>query len=36
MLKEPFETFTFSAAGAAIYHLGHYGTAHRREIVAPL
>jgi len=27
MLKEPFETFTFSPAGAAVYHLGHYGTA---------
>ena len=27
MLKEPFETFTFSPAGAAVYHLGQYGTA---------
>ena len=27
MLKEPFEPFTFSPAGAAVYHLGHYGTA---------
>jgi hypothetical protein len=27
MLKEPFEKFTFSPAGAAVYHLGHYGTA---------
>ncbi len=27
MLKEPFETFTFSPAGAAVYHLGHFGTA---------
>lgn len=27
MLKEPFATFTFSPAGAAVYHLGHYGTA---------
>jgi len=27
MLAEPFETFTFSPAGAAVYHLGHYGTA---------
>ena len=27
LLAEPFETFTFSPAGAAVYHLGHYGTA---------
>ena len=27
MLKEPFEAFTFSPAGAAVYHLGHFGTA---------
>lgn len=27
MLAEPFEDFTFSPAGAAVYHLGHYGTA---------
>jgi hypothetical protein len=27
MLEEPFETFTFSPIGAAVYHLGHYGTA---------
>jgi hypothetical protein len=27
MLAEPFETFTFSPAGAAVYHLGNYGTA---------
>jgi hypothetical protein len=27
MLAEPFEAFTFSPAGAAVYHLGHYGTA---------
>src|SRR5258705_13353660 len=27
MLKEPFTAFTFSPAGAAIYHLGHFGTA---------
>lgn len=27
MLAEPFEPFTFSPAGAAVYHLGHYGTA---------
>ena len=27
MLKEPFEAFTFSPVGAAVYHLGNYGTA---------
>ena len=27
MLAEPFADFTFSPAGAAVYHLGHYGTA---------
>ena len=27
MLAEPFDSFTFSPAGAAVYHLGHYGTA---------
>jgi hypothetical protein len=27
MLAEPFESFTFSPAGAAVYHLGPYGTA---------
>jgi hypothetical protein len=27
MLAEPFEPFTFSPIGAAVYHLGHYGTA---------
>ncbi|MGH8337755.1 MAG: hypothetical protein ACRETL_13245 [Gammaproteobacteria bacterium] len=30
MLKEPFEAFTFSPAGAAIYHIGHYGTAAKK------
>src|SRR6266480_2689480 len=30
MLKEPFETFTFSPAGAAVYQLGHFGTAAKR------
>ena len=30
MLKEPFATFTFSPAGAAVYHLGHYGTAAKK------
>ena len=27
MIKEPFESFTFSPAGAAVYQLGPYGTA---------
>jgi hypothetical protein len=27
MAAEPFATFTFSPAGAAVYHLGNYGTA---------
>ena len=27
MLEEPFEPFTFSPVGAAVYHLGHFGTA---------
>jgi 2'-5' RNA ligase len=31
MLAEPFETFTFSPAGAAVYQLGAFGTA-RREL----
>ena len=30
MLDEPFENFTFSPAGAAVYHLGHYGTAAKK------
>jgi hypothetical protein len=30
MLKEPFTPFTFSPAGAAVYHLGHYGTAAKK------
>jgi len=28
MLDEKFEAFTFSPAGAAVYHLGNFGTAH--------
>ena len=31
MLDEKFETFTFSPAGAAVYHLGNFGTA-RKEL----
>jgi hypothetical protein len=27
MLAAPFDTFTFSPAGASVYHLGNYGTA---------
>ena len=27
MLTEPFESFTFSPAGAAVYQLGPFGTA---------
>jgi hypothetical protein len=27
MLAAPFDTFTFSAVGASVYHLGNYGTA---------
>jgi hypothetical protein len=30
MLAEPFESFTFSPAGAAAYQLGQYGTAARK------
>jgi len=30
MLAEPFENFTFSPAGADVYHLGHYGTAAKK------
>jgi hypothetical protein len=30
MLREPFTAFTFSPAGAAVYHLGHYGTAAKK------
>ena len=30
ILKEPFEAFTFSPAGAAVYHLGHFGTAAKK------
>src|SRR5712675_2385023 len=30
MIAEPFENFTFSPASAAVYHLGHYGTAAKK------
>jgi hypothetical protein len=30
MLAEPFEPFIFSPAGAAVYHLGTFGTAQKK------
>ena len=30
MLAEPFESFSFSPAGAAVYQLGPYGTAAKK------
>jgi hypothetical protein len=30
MLLEPFEVFTFSPAGAAVYQLGPFGTAAKK------
>ena len=30
MLAEPFDTFTFSPAGASVYHLGNNGTARKK------
>jgi hypothetical protein len=30
MLQEPFQSFTFSPAGAAVFQLGPYGTAARK------
>ena len=37
MLAEPFDSFTFSPAGAAVYHLGQYGTAAKmRKALADL
>ena len=30
MLTEPFEPFTFSPAGAAVYQLGQFGTASKK------
>jgi hypothetical protein len=30
MIAEPFQNFTFSPAGAAVYHLGHFGTAAKK------
>jgi hypothetical protein len=37
MLAEPFEQFTFSPAGAAVYHLGQFGTAAKKlkDLTAP-
>ena len=36
MLAEPFETFTFSPAGAAVYQLGTFGTARKELKSLPL
>jgi hypothetical protein len=30
MLDEKFEAFTFSPTGAAVYHLGNFGTAQEK------
>jgi hypothetical protein len=30
MLDEKFEAFTFSPEGAAVYHLGNFGTARKK------
>jgi glycerol uptake facilitator-like aquaporin len=30
MVKEPFESFTFAPAGAAVFQLGPYGTAAKK------
>jgi hypothetical protein len=30
MLSEPFESFTFAPAGAAVYQLGQFGTAAKK------
>jgi hypothetical protein len=30
MLTEPFQSFTFSPAGAAVYQLGQFGTAAKK------
>ena len=30
MLDEKFEAFTFSPAGASVYHLGNFGTARKK------
>jgi 2'-5' RNA ligase len=30
MLAEPYDAFTFSPEGAAVYHLGNYGTARKK------
>jgi hypothetical protein len=36
MLAEPFEAFTFSPAGASVYHLGSFGTARKELKALPL
>ena len=30
LLDEKFEAFTFSPAGASVYHLGNFGTARKK------
>ena len=36
MLAEPFESFTFSPVGAAVFHLGTFGTARKELKALPL
>jgi hypothetical protein len=36
MLAEPFDSFTFSAAGALVYQLGAFGTARKELKALPL
>jgi hypothetical protein len=36
MVSAPFDTFTFSPAGASVYHLGNYGTAMKKLHSIPL
>ena len=36
MLAEPFASFTFSPAGASVYHLGNYGTAMKKLHAVPV
>jgi hypothetical protein len=36
MLAAPFDNFTFSPAGASVYHLGNYGTAMTKLHSIPL
>jgi hypothetical protein len=36
VLAEPFDSFTFSAAGASVYQLGTFGTARKELKALPL